>query len=581
MLPSSPRRIFKRILILLIALVAVNLVHLAVQMYLENQEPAKGKEAKLPVIQPTMESETTIRLRAELAALEQTIDTDQAQMLDFLHGERTTDANSFGGSLLNSLSFNLVSTWKRIYEYAMKADIEHYRYKYADYVEIGEEFREFATWRVDFKKLAKIVKTNAIVYTLLHESPSALEIISRETSKDLERLKQDLNSITLKYSKTIFPWLFFQRTPSIRELQLEFINKTGGPFESGIVLTAGKKQFQNLLLTITSLRTVLNCTLPIEVHYAGYRDLPRPMVESLSSNFENLTTVNLMNHFNLEMLNHGGWSIKPFAMLASSFKNVIFLDADVLLFQDPAKAILKESMHFRKHGQVFFRDRSLNRQNGTFGTWFRKVNPIPTNYTAHHSRYYKHLSFHEQESGVVAMDKSRTGVLLSLILACRMNSKDTRIETYSHMWGDKETFWLSMEFLRVPFQFTPTYGGALGYKNGTNLVCGSNFHVDESLRPFWWNGGITMRKGAERDDWFMRFEHYAIDTEMYALKWLWEIDDAPFCLKPLFPRKEVFRLGDRERDMGLRYITLHQEILWSPTWQPVLDLVHEKKEDWL
>ena len=46
---------------------------------------------------------------------------------------------------------------------------------------------------------------------------------------------------------------------------------------------------------------------------------------------------------------------------------------------------------------------------------------------------------HQQESGVVFMDKQKPGVFTSLIFATFMNTKEAREEINKHVLGDKET----------------------------------------------------------------------------------------------------------------------------------------------
>lgn len=53
------------------------------------------------------------------------------------------------------------------------------------------------------------------------------------------------------------------------------------------------------------------------------------------------------------------------------------------------------------------------------------------------SRWWRLLSAHEQESGVVVIDKKRA--LLGLLATCKMNDFRERDQvTFKHMHGDKE-----------------------------------------------------------------------------------------------------------------------------------------------
>jgi alpha 1,3-mannosyltransferase len=52
-----------------------------------------------------------------------------------------------------------------------------------------------------------------------------------------------------------------------------------------------------------------------------------------------------------------GWAAKPMAMLLSSFREVILIDADVLFFVDPT--LLFSDPEYLRLGALFFRNRLL------------------------------------------------------------------------------------------------------------------------------------------------------------------------------------------------------------------------------
>ncbi|KAJ3074117.1 hypothetical protein HDU98_012055 [Podochytrium sp. JEL0797] len=510
-----------------------------------------------PTPTPTSAPEIT------LDDLEKSIDLDQAQLMDWLNSEEgNLDLSVFGGSLAGnaSMSFDPLTAWNTIRRFSEMANPNEYHYiKHETIMVQGLGTFNTRTRLPHFGHMARRVRSNLIAFQLLHDKPSFRDILDLDQNSSNSSMTLTLEGIVKNMTDGLFPWL-----PSpVREMQQKFLNAT---HQSGIAMTSGEKHFDYLIHAITALRTVQNCTLPIEVFYAGSKDLPQEMVQSLTA-FKDVTTIDLTTIFPSEMKDFKKWSIKPFAMLASSFRNVIFVDADVLFFQSP-EIILTESAIFKTYGQLFFHDRSMNRGDGLYKDWWRDVNPVMSRYSTS-LRYANGLSWHEQESGVVAMDKGRSGVLFSLLFACKMNSRDTRKETFSHMWGDKETFWMSSDLARVPYQFSPGYSGAIGYKNGT-MICGSNYHTDEHLRPFWWNGGIEMIKGRSKRMGFMKFEYAAVDLDRDTEKWEEETEKAPFCMQPADPEKEVVELGYLQQSAGAAYIQFFKD-LRDKGWQRFLD----------
>jgi hypothetical protein len=82
----------------------------------------------------------------------------------------------------------------------------------------------------------------------------------------------------------------------------------------GIVFTTGQWHFELAIHSIWTLRTVLKCTLPIEVHYAGPGDLRPEMLEAFNK-IDGVKTVDVWEYFADEARNLGGWSVcVPFSL---------------------------------------------------------------------------------------------------------------------------------------------------------------------------------------------------------------------------------------------------------------------------
>lgn len=145
--------------------------------------------------------------------------------------------------------------------------------------------------------------------------------------------------------------------------------------EAGIVISTGKNGFRWAVHQIVSLRAVLNCSLPIEVFYGGDRDLPnkyRQFIKSLGSSFPDSGSITMVDITEKFLDPEGvldlpaGWAMKPYALLASSFKTAILVDADTIFLQDP-RVLLKEPS-YEQYGSIFWHDR-LNIDSGTEETY--------------------------------------------------------------------------------------------------------------------------------------------------------------------------------------------------------------------
>ncbi|KAJ3065236.1 hypothetical protein HDU98_011393 [Podochytrium sp. JEL0797] len=459
--------------------------------------------------------------RSRKGGLELDIDLLQAQFLDYLNGELglTGESGIFGGSLLNlSKPFDPFAIWKRVHRYAV--GIQHVEYDRENIVE-----------------LARRARANLIAYKILRDQPSLLSLLPPAamdtTTSSTGVLKQELESVLATLTQSLYGWIS-PAFSSIHDMQKTF--KSAETPKLGLVFSTGKQHFEFAIHGILSLRTILNCTLPIEVQYMGEEDLEADMLTALQS-IPGVTTVDILKKFDASGIS--GWAIKPFAMLAAGFETVIFVDADALFLQNP-EVMVKESVILKEFGQLFFTDRTLFQPKYDSVEWFRSMDPVMTRY-ASTLRYTTHKSHHEMESGVVVVDKSRTDSLHALLLTCRMNSKVEREVVYSHVYGDKETFWMSWDMLRSPFRFATNSGGTIGRMNeATGSVCGPLFHTDEFSRALWWNGGLFECKYLSTE-LFLQFDYAAFDTHGTGL--VWEMyGEMPLCLLPGNRETEVIKL---------------------------------------
>ncbi len=125
----------------------------------------------------------------------------------------------------------------------------------------------------------------------------------------------------------------------------------------------------------------------------------------------------------------GAWELKPYAMLHSPFREVLFLDADNVPVRDPA--YLFEAPEFRRTGAVFWPDGTRTERNDprwdVFGVAYRDEP--------------------DQESGQVLIDKQKCWEPLQLCVWYNDHSD----LYYRYVYGDKDTFRLAWHHLDRPF----------------------------------------------------------------------------------------------------------------------------------
>lgn len=375
--------------------------------------------------------------------------------------------------------------------------------------------------------------------------------------------QKELGAAYQRLEKLTYPWLSQKGVyKSVKDLASSFSGR-------GIVMTSGKWHFKYARHAVNYVRRI-GSTLPIEMFYVGEDDLPKEMRQELEK-VPNLRCIDLKPLIDTDGPEVRGWAVKPFSMLLSSFKEIIFLDADALFFQNPD--VLFDFKLYGATGAVFFRDRTLFGGGDNDGLrLFKSMVPLPSEYAKTEGRTVRMISQHEGESGVIVWDKTRN--LHAFLLVCTMNSEPYRKtlyhanhgkkNNYNHEFnleindfesiGDKESYWMAHEALELPYRWAPGGGGTVGYvedpEKKPNSICGGLYHPDENWKPLWFNGGILRNKYTGKGKQVMEITHWATDRtfgEPVALKWQWETETSPFCLQPPNTETEVGELTEDEK----------------------------------
>jgi len=203
----------------------------------------------------------------------------------------------------------------------------------------------------------------------------------------------------------------------------------------GIVMCAGGLKYFTCAWVAMNMLRRQGCILPVEIWYTG---------EELT-----LETIEVLETFNVKCKNAADYSseevesycLKPFAILHSEFKEVLYLDADNNCMTDPA--YLFDCEEFKTFGAVFWPDFWKTGRN----------NPI---WQIVDSADYEAI---EQESGQILINKERCWRELNLCLYFNLNKE----YYYNMLLGDKDTFKFAWVALRSSFHMIHTPVGQCGY----------------------------------------------------------------------------------------------------------------------
>ncbi|UZJ55678.1 hypothetical protein CBS101457_004998 [Exobasidium rhododendri] len=236
----------------------------------------------------------------------------------------------------------------------------------------------------------------------------------------------------------------------------------------GIVMSLGRSEVRFAMQFLHMLRNVHKSSLPVELYYYGEDDLPTYMRAFLEMSYEGVRTIDLeaANIFDpsIARLARQGWALKPFALLATNFSEVILTDADVVFLLNPS--LLFEVKGYHDTGTLFFHDRDHYREGAS-----RIVHEFLHEQLGAHgpserlgqSQFWSKKGIYEQESGVVVIDKRRGAAFSALFFAAWQNTGNIReLTTYRVFWGDKESYWLAFELAGFDYYFVDLYAGGLG-----------------------------------------------------------------------------------------------------------------------
>lgn len=208
--------------------------------------------------------------------------------------------------------------------------------------------------------------------------------------------------------------------------------------KTGIVMCVGSGTFTYAAHLIVTLRRTLGSRLPIEVFHAGDDDLAPDKRHYLAALGSDVTLVDLRTMFDGAQagIADAGFGMKPFAMVASRFQQVILVDADVIFLRKPDD-IFEEEAALRETGTFFWHDRAtMITSRKPMRPWLKEVlQDRKPSEMLERSLVWQADILQEMESGVVCMDKSRPSVFTSLLFTTWMNTKPVRKTIEDYLWG--------------------------------------------------------------------------------------------------------------------------------------------------
>lgn len=186
-----------------------------------------------------------------------------------------------------------------------------------------------------------------------------------------------------------------------------------------VVCGGGEKYFPSVWVVINHLRS-LGCLLPIEMWYLGPAEMTPKMRDILTPLGVICVDAETIRK-TIPVRRLGGWELKPYAIMNSRFREVIYLDADNVPVRNPD--FLFGIKEYLDTGALFWPD-----------IW--RLAPHRIIWSICGIAYRNEREF---ESGQIVIDKSRCWKALNIA----MHLNEYSDFYYRHFLGDKETFHLA------------------------------------------------------------------------------------------------------------------------------------------
>lgn len=245
----------------------------------------------------------------------------------------------------------------------------------------------------------------------------------------------------------------------------------------GIVMAVSRYTALAAIQTITVIRELYGCLLPIEIYHHTDDELPSALVDMFKA-LGRISVVDIesLPLFTAELEDDAGrypglketWERQSLALLASSFQEILVIDPQVVFLQNPA--MLFSHPTFASTGTLFFRSKAkpVDRASQYLVSFLkRQIDQGAPSQQLAESAFFSHTIGSRMDMDVVVLDKSRPGVLAALFMNAWMRRKMVR----AMFWGAypkmmNEGLWLAFELSDIAYAFENTWPGAIGRFDG-------------------------------------------------------------------------------------------------------------------
>ncbi len=246
-----------------------------------------------------------------------------------------------------------------------------------------------------------------------------------------------------------------------------------------MIAAGGMGYFTSAYVNIRVIREVHGCMLPIEVFYAE-KEMSKHIIDYMESTFKNVKFVDIQRVPGAPDMSMKGYQIKIFSILLSSFKEVLFLDADNMPLLDPTNVF--DIKPYKKTGALFWPD-FCNMISARLEMWdilgLERPAVWPSMNPGEVLKWTKDCKQNfpfEFESGQMLINKKKAWP--GLVMTAFIN-KNNEFFQKRFIHGDKQTFSFGFNVSDTPYSFVRKHPIGIGRKqindDGKEFFCANTF----------------------------------------------------------------------------------------------------------
>jgi hypothetical protein len=210
----------------------------------------------------------------------------------------------------------------------------------------------------------------------------------------------------------------------------------------GLVIAANGVRYRyitGVYMNVYVIRKLYKSQIPIEIMYVGEDEAFSKDMKQKLLDLGNIKLVDLAKRLNTNVVEKKliGYRTKPLAVIASSFKEVVLMDADALSFIDPYYFFNLEG--YISTGMLLFKD---------YVSCLRYINKDFINTIGIESeKYCNKTDGFELDSSCVVLDKERAWEALYAICIINVESESYYSNKTKNVLGDKDTWLIGSMFV--------------------------------------------------------------------------------------------------------------------------------------